>query len=203
MNVYSVVDEFEKRVAEYAGAEYGVAVNSCTNALMLSLLYSRHIDGYNGAVNIPKYTYVGVPYAVLNAGLTVNFVDMPWSGMYYIDPVAVVDSARRFRKNMYKQGTLYCVSFHESKCLPIGDGGMILTDSRIAYDSLRQMRFDGRTPGYSVFDDDFYLPAHHANMKPDVATRGLMLMAGVKDFNEDLPGDYPDLSQYEIFRGYK
>ena len=37
-------------------------------------------------------------------------------------------------------------------------------------------------------------------MKPDVATRGLMLMAGVKDYYEDLPGEYPDLSGYEIFK---
>ena len=32
MGVYDVVKDFEERVAEYAGANYGVAVNSCTNA---------------------------------------------------------------------------------------------------------------------------------------------------------------------------
>ena len=204
MNPYDVVNEFEKAVAEYAGASYGVAVNSCTNALLLSALY-RRITDYNqsGYVELPKYTYVGVPYAMLNAGYGIKFTDEQWKGAYDIHPIDVVDSARRFYKGMYEPGTLYCVSFHETKHLPIGDGGMILTDDLHAYDALRQMRFDGRTPGKSVHDDNFYLPAHHCHMKADVATRGLMLMAGVKPYYQDLPEVYPDLSRFPIFKeGY-
>ena len=199
VNVYDVVAEFEKRVAEYAGAPYGVAVNSCTNALLISMMY-RRITGYDyESVQVPRRTYVGVPYSVINAGYKVTFVDKLWRGEYELSPLDVVDAARRFRSGMYRAGSLYCLSFHETKILSIGDGGMILTDDKKAYDALRQMRFDGRTPGVSVFDDNFTLPAIHANMKPDVACRGLMLMAGVKDHNEDLPGEYPDLSQHPIF----
>ena len=209
MNPYDVVDAFEKRVAEYAGAKYGVAVNSCTNALMLSLVY-RRISGYYGLRNkkgngvvIPKHTYVGVAYSVLNAGFDIIFTKSEWKGTYDLWPMNVIDSARRFIKDMYKPDTLYCLSFHETKHLSIGDGGMILTDDKQAYDALRQIRFDGRTPSKSVFDDSFNLPGYHCHMKPDVATRGLMLMAGVKDYNEDLLGDYPDLSQHKIFtKGY-
>ena len=200
MQPYDVVDEFEKRVAEYAFAPYGVAVNSCTNALMLSMMYRRLQDPtVTNVVRIPKHTYVGVAYAVLNAGYMIEFDDRWWKGVYDIYPLNIRDSARRFTRGMYVPGSLYCLSFHETKVLPIGDGGMILTDDKAEYDALRQMRFDGRTPGLSVFDDDFTLPAHHCHMKPDVATRGLMLMAGVGDFNDDLPGEYPDLSQYKIF----
>ena len=32
MNVYDIVDLFEKTVASYAGARYAVAVDSCTSA---------------------------------------------------------------------------------------------------------------------------------------------------------------------------
>ena len=200
VNVYDVVAEFEKRVAEYAGAPYGVAVNSCTNALLLSMMYTHEFKHLiSRTVYIPKHTYVGVAYAVLNAGYLIQFTDEEWEGAYQIHPYKIIDSARRFKKDMYVKSSLYCLSFHETKHLPIGDGGMILTDDKKAYDALRQMRFDGRTPGVSVFDDDFTLPAIHANMKPDVAARGLMLMAGVKDYNEDLPGEYPDLSQHHIF----
>jgi len=201
-NIYDIVDKFEKAVAEYAGAKYGVAANSCTNAIMLSVKYSII---FNRKVSIPKYTYVGVPYAIINAGGICHFDNRKWTGAYdiIVDGNKVIDSARRFYKGMYKKETLYCLSFHETKHLPIGDGGMILTDDKKAYDALRQMRFDGRTPGLSVFDDDFTLPAFHVHMKPDVATRGLMLMAKVKDCYEDLPGDYPDLSKYKIFtEGY-
>ena len=207
MNVYDTVDAFEKKVAEYAGAKYGVAVNSCTNAIMLSAIYRKLTDiaiSHNSDyVSMPKYTYVGVLYAIMNAGYKIEFTDDQWEGAYHISPLRIIDSARRFSKDMYIPGTLYCLSFHETKHLSVGDGGMILTDDKKAYDSLRQMRFDGRTPGFSVFDDDFTLPAHHCHMKPDVATRGLMLMAGMEDCNKDLPGDYPDLSQYKIFtEGY-
>ena len=216
MNAYSMVDEFEKRVAEYSGAKYGVAVNSCTNAIMLSAAYLK-ILGLYGSLGIPKHTYVGVPYALINAGCDIYFNDMEWQGSYIIDFIRgiddsgtynldipmIVDSARRFTKGMYFKDSLYCLSFHETKLLSIGDGGMILTDDKEAYDALRQMRFDGRTPGKSVFDDEFTLPGYHCHMKPDVATRGLMLMAGVKDYNKDLPETYPDLSKHKIFaEGY-
>jgi len=202
MNPYNIVDAFEQRVADYAGAKYGVAVNSCSNAIMLSAVYqgmARH-QGLS-RVEIPYYTYVGVPYALINAGYKIDFVDFAWEGAYEIRPIGVIDSARRFKVGMYIPGTLFCLSFHETKILPIGDGGMILTDDIHAYRTLRKIRFDGRTPGLSVFDDDFTLPGYHCHMKPDVATRGLMLMVGVKDYNEDLPGDYPDLSKYPIFQG--
>ena len=203
MNAYSMVDEFEKRVAEYSGAKYGVAVNSCTNALMLSLIYRRLTGWDNPTATIPKHTYVGVPYAVLNAGFNVAFADLDWKGSYDIEPKGVIDSARRFTEGMYIKNSLYCISFHETKILNIGDGGMVLTDDKEAYDALRQMRFDGRTPGKSVFDDEFTFPGYHCHMKPDVATRGLMLMAGMKDYNDDLPENYPDLSQHKIFsEGY-
>jgi dTDP-4-amino-4,6-dideoxygalactose transaminase len=201
MSPYDIVDEFEKRVAEYAGAPYGVAVNSCTNALMLSAIY-RMMENFESTAILPKHTYVGVPYALINAGLYIKFVDMQWSGFYEIDPLKIVDSARRFTSGMYAPGSLWCLSFHETKLLPVGDGGMILTDSKKAYDALRQMRFDGRTPGKSVFEDEFTLPAHHCHMKPDVATRGLMLMAGVQEHNRDIPGHYPDLSKIEYFRRF-
>ena len=34
---WDVVDLFEKKMAEYAGSKYGVAVDNCTNALFLCL----------------------------------------------------------------------------------------------------------------------------------------------------------------------
>ena len=142
-NPYKIVDEFEKTVAEYAGAKYGIAVDSCTNAIMLSVKY-RIMTGSDKEFRIPKYTYVGVPYSILNAGGKVRFIDYPWKGAYVIDH-SIIDSARRFFKNMYVHNTLYCLSFHWYKHLPVGRGGMILTDSKKEADILKKMRYDGRT----------------------------------------------------------
>lgn len=210
MQPYDVVSEFESRVATYAGASHGVAVNSCTSALTLAVKYAFMQKGCEGRVWLPKRTYIGVPYAVLAAGGKPVFRDHEWQGAYalgihrVVDTLAltVVDSARRFTSGMYNPGTLWCLSFHETKVLNIGDGGMILTDDWEAAHFLRQMRFDGRSPGKSVAEDTFTVPwALHCHMKPDVATRGLMLMAGVKEHNDDLPNDdYPDLSQMEVFK---
>jgi len=83
----------------------------------------------------------------------------------------------------------------------VGRGGMILTDDYQAAETLRKMRYDGRTPGVAPTDDTFDTPGWHVYMIPEDAARGLMLMAGVKDDNPDIPwDDYTDLSRFPMFR---
>jgi len=189
--MYEVVKRFEQKVANYAGSLYGVAVDSCTNALFLSLFLVRPVF-----VHLPKKTYVGVAQAVINSGAKIIWEDIKWEGVYRLNPSPIVDSARRFRKGMYENGTLYCLSFHEQKHLPIGRGGMILTNDWMAYQQLRKMRFDGRTEGVPPKEDVFTTHGFHCYMKPDDAARGLMLMSAVKDDNLDLlETEYPDLSE--------
>lgn len=208
MNPYDIVSELEKRVAEYAGAPCAVAVDSCTNALLLSLKYKKMAENIDRVV-LPCRTYVGVAYAVINAGLKCEFVDYDWSGAYAIGNTTIIDSARRFRKGMFQEhefskhfNILYCLSAHWGKHLKIGRGGFILTDNEEAARTLRIMRFDGRTAGVPPAEDNFELPGHHCYMLPEEAARGLMLMNYMPDYNEDLPWDnYPDLSKFEIFQG--
>lgn len=208
-NPYEIVDAFESRVAEYAGAPYGVAVNSCTSALMLSVAYVFMQGGCDGRVWLPKYTYVGVAQAVIMAGGRCAFRHEDWSGAYELFPhrvvdnkgVSIIDSARRFRRGMYEPGTLYCLSFHWHKHLPVGRGGMILTDDWEAAEKLRKMRYDGRTAGVHPKQDTFDTPGWHVYMIPEDAARGLMLMGRVADDNPDIPwDDYADLSQYPLFQ---
>jgi dTDP-4-amino-4,6-dideoxygalactose transaminase len=40
-NAFGVVDEFERRVAEYAGSKYAVAVDCCTSALFLCFKFLK------------------------------------------------------------------------------------------------------------------------------------------------------------------
>jgi dTDP-4-amino-4,6-dideoxygalactose transaminase len=196
---YDNVAELERQVAEYAGAPYAVAVDSCSNALLISFSY-RFACGYPREVILPKYTYVGVAQAVLNAGGTIKFVDMDWQGAYDIEPLDVVDSARRFTSGMYKPGTLYCLSGHWWKHLPVGRAGFILTDDAEAVPRLKRMRYDGRAVGVAPKDDQF-TRGYHCYMLPEEAARGLMLMANMKKENPDIPWDaYTDLSQYDVFK---
>jgi dTDP-4-amino-4,6-dideoxygalactose transaminase len=202
MRPFDIVDEFERRVAAYAGSEYGVAVHSCTDALLLSF-WLRRIQGWPREIILPSQTYVGVAYSALNAGLKIMFSPFLWQGIYAVTPIDVVDGARRFYKGMY-HGGLHCLSFHWYKHLPIGRGGMILTDSGEEEVALKAMRYDGRTQGVAPRGDNFTLPGFHCYMAGDDAWQGIRLLENIPDFNEDIPWDeYPDLSKYPIFtEGY-
>ena len=200
MNPYKVVEEFEDAIARYAGARHAVAVNSCTSAIMLAAAL-RFKQEWPHAVVLPSRTYVGVPQAILCAGGRVEFKDFEWSGGYWIEPLDIYDGARRFRRAMYNGG-LHCLSFHWGKHLPIGRGGMILTNREDEAEQLRKMRHDGRTPGVPATEDTFTTPGWHVGMIPEDAARGLMLLQWAKDTYPDLPWDgYADLSKVEAFKG--
>lgn len=200
MHPYDIVEALENRIAEYSGSKYAVAVDSCTNALLIALKYWRCKTGLHKVV-LPKRTYVGVAYSVINAGMYCEFIDDNWKGAYNIGNTPVVDSARRFFKGMYETGTLHCLSAHWGKHLKIGRGGFILTDDFEASEIMKKMRFDGRTAKVNPDDDNFIYHGHHCYMLPEEASRGLMLMNYMPDYNTDLPWDnYPDLSKFDIFK---
>ena len=74
-NPFDSVREFEKSVAEYAGSKYAVALDSCSNALFLSLMYV----GVKGKdVIIPNRTYPSVPCSIIHAGGKVVFEKIKW-----------------------------------------------------------------------------------------------------------------------------
>lgn len=194
MNAFDIVRDFEDAVAQYTGAPYAVAVNSCTNALLLACKYLQ-VD----TVSIPKRTYVGVAQSILNAGGQIAFHDLDWHGSYRLEPYPIFDSARRFSSGMYAGG-YNCVSFHIAKILGVDQGGAILHDDPIADEWFRRARFDGRTEGVKPKDDTF-IPGFHCYLSPTIAAQGLWRMMYLPRHNEDLPNDdYGDLSQQEIFQ---
>lgn len=215
---FNVVKDFEEALAEYTGAPYAVAVNSCTAALLLavacSLTWDRRarlglptIAQAKPEIEIPKRTYVGVPMSIIHAGGRPTFRDEDWRGAYRLDPLPVWDAARRMRRGMYTETSrcvtdaMVCVSFHWSKILGIEQGGAILCYDEYAADWLKRARFDGRREGVAPADDTFDMLGWHCYMSPEVAAAGLVRLARLPDWNEDLPNDpYPDLSTHEVFR---
>lgn len=199
VTAFNVVKDFENTIAEYAGAKYGVSVLSCSDAIFLSCLYKKVEE-----VTIPKYTYPSVPCGIINAGGVPVFADKEWSGIYELEPYDIIDGALRFKRGMYVPGSLHCLSFHLKKLLPIGRGGMILTDDKDAYDWLVKARFDGRTEGVPMAEDNFTVLGWNMYMSPDQAARGLWLFDMIK--NKELPDmdfsaqGYPDLSKFSIYK---
>lgn len=200
-NPYLVVSEFEERIAKWAGAKYGVAVESGTAAIFLSLMYSLSIGEAVGEITIPKNTYPSVPCSIIHAGGKVKWSDENWQGEYELAPLNIWDSALRFRKGMY-HGGLQCLSFHIKKHLPIGRGGMILTDDVEASKWLKKARFDGREP-IPLLEDNFTQLGWNMYMTPSDAARGIQLFEVIR--NKELPDlkveeqGYPDLSKFDVY----
>lgn len=216
MKAYQVIKDFEAAVAEYTGAPYVVAVDSCTNALFLCLMWAieswDYKQGFNplpGEITIPKHTYLSVPQQIIHAEFEVIFTDLQWSGYYQLKPFPIYDSARRFTSNMFRylhveldnQVPLFmCTSHHWTKPLGIERGGCILHNDLEADIWFRRARFHGRTEGVHPKDDNPIM-GWNMMMLPSVAANGLVRLSHLPKDNPDLPNDnYPDLSKMDIFK---
>ena len=138
---WDIVSLFEEKIARFAGSKYAVALDSCTNALFLCLKYLKI---QNREIEIPSRTYLSVPQTILHSGNHPIFRDYDWSGWYRLGNTDVIDSAGRLQKNMYIEDAYMCLSFHLRKVLPLGKGGMILLNSKEAYDWMQMAVYEGR-----------------------------------------------------------
>lgn len=195
---YQVTRDFEAALCEYTGAPYAVALNSCTAAILLSLLWMR--ESAPRKVILPSHTYISVPNAVKLAGLSVGWREFKWAGAYQLHPYPIWDCARRFTSGMYVDGQFQCVSFSAAKIMGIEQGGAILHDNLKADAWFRKMRFDGRTEGVDPQDDAFDVVGHHCIMLPSIAAQALLRLYHLPKHNPDMPeGNYPDLSRHRIW----
>ena len=200
-NPYKIVQMFEEEVAEYTGAPYAVAVDSCTNALFLCLKY---VNVTSNEVFIPSKTYLSVPMSIIHAGGIPVFMEAEWSGLYQLAPFCIMDSAKRFTSDMYMPTFFMCLSFHIKKNLSIGKGGMILTDDAEAVEWFKMARYEGRS-AKNYTEDNIKTLGWNMYMTPEQAARGLALMQNYPEHTEDMveTGGYKDLTTNDVFREYK
>ncbi len=200
---YAITADLEAALAEYTGAPYVVAVNSCSAALLLSLLWWKHSTirpECKPIVGLPRRTYVSVACAAKLAGYQIEWRDEDWRGQYQLTWTPIFDSARRFTSGMYSAG-YQCVSFATTKILGIEQGGAILCNTAEADAWFRKMRFDGRTEGLDPSYDHFDVVGHHCIMLPSVAAALLLKLYHLPKHNDDLgPYPYPDLSVHPAFK---
>jgi dTDP-4-amino-4,6-dideoxygalactose transaminase len=204
MNPYVVVEELEKRIAEWAGAPYAVAVESCSAAIFLCLQW-YNIDGrWNGlGVECPSRTYPSIPASIIHAGMKVEFKNYDWEGEYCLWPTAIWDAALRFRKGMY-HGGYQCISGHIKKRLNVGRLGMILLDDEEAYNWLKLARFDGREAVPLKDQKEFTVLGYNMYLEPSNAARAIQIFETLRDKdNPDLSfaeQGYADLSLHKIYQ---
>ena len=202
-NPFKIVRMFEEEIAEYTGAPYAVSVDSCTNALFLCCKYLEVNE-----VTIPSQTYLSVPMSIINSGGQVTFDKSPltnhWRGIYQLKPYPIYDSAKRLTSGMYIPGSFMCLSFHIKKHIPIGKGGMILTDNEDAVQWFKKARYEGRSEKY--YKEDFIETiGWNMYMTPQEAASGLCLLQNYPDHNKDLYEDngYRDLTEFPVFKKCK
>ncbi len=209
IDAYGSVREFERVLVEYSGAPYAITVDSCGNALALCCQCPSLQVKTLPEIEIPAVTYPSVASAIVHAGGRVKFYhDNRWQkiGWYELHPTGIVDSAKYMARGMFdeikkllnKEFVYICLSFHAKKSIPIGRGGVILTDDEEVSKWVRAARFDGRHEK-PLQDDIMVMAGWNCYMTPEQASRGLVLMQWLTDYNVLEADPYTDLSQYKFF----
>lgn len=192
----STVKEFEDEVAQFFGAPYGVAVDSCTHGIELSL---RHLNVKS--ISVPKHTYISIPFLSNKLNIGLVWRDEEWKDYYYLSH-SVIDAAVLWKPNSYIPDTLMSISFQYQKHLSLGRGGMILTDNEDTYQTLKKMSYDGRLPDVPWREQNIDMVGYHYYMTPETAQIGLNKLSEAiatqpKQWNVS---DWPDLTQMEVFK---
>lgn len=201
MSDWNTVEQFEKKVAEFFGAPYGVAVDSCTHGLELCLRYKEAKD-----IDVPDRTYISIPMLANKIGIKLNWMyDLKWTKYYRLHwefEYGIYDAATLWEKNSYITNTFMSLSFQYQKHLSLGRGGMILTDNEEAAIQLKKMSYDGRLPGIPWREQNIDTMGYHYYMTPETAAEGLRklpeaIATAPRLWTSD---DYPDLTNMKIFQ---
>lgn len=151
---YSIISEFEQKLAKFTGAPYAVAVDCCTHAIELCMRLLKIKECV-----LPNETYISVPQTLKMLGIRYQLeFSTPWLGEYNFVGTPVWDSARLLRPVMYRAGQYQCLSFGPGKPLDNTRGGAILLDHEDHYKTLKIMSNDGRDLSISPWQDQKNFP---------------------------------------------
>ena len=199
---FNIVSEFENQISDFFGSKRAVAVDSCTHGIELCLRYTN-----TKKINVPKRTYLSVPFLAEKMGLEREWRDEEWDDYYTLnyDGKKIIDAAVLWKKNSYIPNTFMCVSFQYQKHLSLGRGGVILLDNEEDYIILKKMSYDGRIPNTPWRSQNIDTVGYHYYMTPETASLGLKKLP---EAINTIPRkwkleDWPDLTQMKIFKNYE
>lgn len=199
--MFDIVDEFEKRIADFFGSPYAVAVDCCTHGLELCLRLSQV-----QSINVPHRTYLSVPLLAEKLKIKREWKDENWKDYYFLTDTTsrwkIIDAAVLWERNSYIAGTYMCISFQFQKHLSLGRGGVILTDSETSAEELKKMSYDGRIPDVPWREQNIETIGYHYYMTPETAQKGLDKLPSAIETTprEWVVNDWPDLTQMKVFK---
>ena len=202
---WDIVDGFERLISNFCGSRYAIALDSCTNALFLCL---KHNKIKEQSIEIPAKTYLSVPQSIIRSGNNPVFINDEWTGFYQLGKTNIYDCAGRLKEKMYIKNSYMCLSFHLKKNIPIGKGGMVLTNSKEAYDWMYLAVYEGRDRRENHDNiDDLKTLGWNMYMTPEQAAYGIELFINYKKNapKEDVAysAKYKDLSKFKMTRKNK
>jgi dTDP-4-amino-4,6-dideoxygalactose transaminase len=196
---FRIIEEFEKKVSGFFSAPYAVAVDSCTHGIELCLRYTKETK-----INVPKRTYLSVPFLAEKMGLEREWRDENWEDYYTLNygDKRIIDAAVLWRKDSYIPNTFMCLSFQYQKHLSLGRGGIILLDNENDFIALKKMSYDGRLPNIPWREQDIDTVGFHYYMTPETAKLGLEKLQNAIDTKPKqwVVTDWPDLTQMSVFK---
>ena len=193
---FNIVTEFENKIAEFYGAPYAIALDSCTHGVELCLRYTKA-----KSITVPKHTYLSIPFLADKLGIKLNWKDENWVDYYYLTD-NVIDAAVLWKKDSYIPKTFMNISFQYQKHLALGRGGVILTDNQEAAIRLKKMSYDGRIPNIPWREQNIDTIGYHYYMTPETAQLGLdKLDTAIQTKPRQwVVNDWPDLTQMDVFK---
>ena len=195
---FEIITEFENKISEFFGSPFAVAVDSCTHGIELCLRYTKDTK-----INVPKRTYLSVPFLADKMNLNREWRDEEWEDYYTLNygEKRIIDAAVLWRKNSYISNTFMCISFQYQKHLSLGRGGVILLDNYEDFINLKKMSYDGRLPNIPWRDQNIDMVGFHYYMTPETAKLGLnkIDIAIKTEPRKWVYTDWPDLTQMKIF----
>jgi dTDP-4-amino-4,6-dideoxygalactose transaminase len=194
--MFKEVEIFEKTIAEFYGSPAAVAVDCCTHALELCLIYKNV-----RAATCPANTYISVPFIFKKLGIKWAFENIAWTDYYFLGNTNIVDAAVYWKEKSYIQDTLMCLSFQFKKHLGLDRGGMILCNEK-DYITLKKLSYDGRLPHIPWAEQNIDSLGYHYYMTPETAAAGIIKFHEVKN---KIPkvwsyNDYPYLPDIKVFQ---
>ena len=156
-------------------------------------------------INVPKNTYISIPFLASKLGIQLNWTDEIWEDYYYLTNhpsfTPIIDAAVLWKKDSYIPGTFMCLSFQFQKHLSLGRGGMILCDNKEDAIKLKKMSYDGRHPDIPWREQDIETMGYHYYMTPETAQNGLDKLDKAIETKprQWSVNDWPDVSKMGVF----
>lgn len=196
---FELISQFENKISEFFGSPHAVAVDSCTHGIELCLRYTKEKK-----INVPKRTYLSVPFLAEKIGLEREWRDEEWEDYYILNygEKKIIDAAVLWGRDTYIPNTFMCISFQYQKHLSLGRGGIILVDDKKDFINLKKMSYDGRLPDIPWREQDIDTVGFHYYMTPETAQLGLnKLEEAIKNKPKKWKvTDWPDLTQMTVFK---